>query len=238
MLAADRHHHAWCTNGPCAGSISPIIPWSTLQGRSAVRCADAKPRPELRHLRHRRQRSSRPPPAPPPPPAHTPTHTHPAPRTGNAFAKIFVGSRLSCDVSEGISSHCPLQGSNRQPWYLHCTVSPSNHPAESGIPRCGQRSRIANSAPSLFRPSSSGTPSSVVTAVSPRAQPVRPQRRIPVPKDHLRRRPSTGASCQLATRIGSSADRHQRLARANWLHLATSPPLSATREPCARRRLH
>src|SRR5438552_18878032 len=39
MLALERHHHAWCTNGPCAGSISPIIPWSTLQGRSAVRNA-------------------------------------------------------------------------------------------------------------------------------------------------------------------------------------------------------
>ena len=32
-----RHHHAWCTNGPCAGSISPMIPLSTLQAKSAVR---------------------------------------------------------------------------------------------------------------------------------------------------------------------------------------------------------
>ena len=26
MLAALRHHHARCTNGPCAGSISPMMP--------------------------------------------------------------------------------------------------------------------------------------------------------------------------------------------------------------------
>src|ERR1700728_3145148 len=39
MLACDRHHHAWCTKGPCAGSISPMIPWSILQGSSALRCA-------------------------------------------------------------------------------------------------------------------------------------------------------------------------------------------------------
>ena len=26
MLAPLRHHHARCTNGPCAGSINPIIP--------------------------------------------------------------------------------------------------------------------------------------------------------------------------------------------------------------------
>jgi len=39
ILAALLHHHARCTNGPCAGSINPMIPWSTLQGRSADKCA-------------------------------------------------------------------------------------------------------------------------------------------------------------------------------------------------------
>src|SRR5271165_1731497 len=39
MLERERHHHAWCTKGPCAGSIRPMMPWSTLQGRSAVRKA-------------------------------------------------------------------------------------------------------------------------------------------------------------------------------------------------------
>ena len=37
MLRRLRQYQDWCTNGPCAGSISPVIPVSILQVRSAVR---------------------------------------------------------------------------------------------------------------------------------------------------------------------------------------------------------
>ena len=38
MLARFRQNHDWCTNGPCAGSIRPIIPWSMCEGSSQERC--------------------------------------------------------------------------------------------------------------------------------------------------------------------------------------------------------
>src|SRR5271167_1868270 len=116
MLARLRHHHAWCTNGPCAGSINPIIPWSTLQGSSAVRCA----------LRNRAENfgtsgtAGNSPETLPTPGSGMYTHAYPSRSSqGKAPAKIFVGSSVSWLVSEGIFSHRPLQGSNRHPWYLH-----------------------------------------------------------------------------------------------------------------------
>src|SRR2546425_1011789 len=37
MLPRLRHHQDWWTKGPWAGSMRPMMPWSTLHGRSAVR---------------------------------------------------------------------------------------------------------------------------------------------------------------------------------------------------------
>src|ERR1700675_1601436 len=34
MLRRLRQYHDWCTKGPCAGSINPMIPWSTCDGSS------------------------------------------------------------------------------------------------------------------------------------------------------------------------------------------------------------
>src|SRR5205823_14680001 len=38
MLPRFRQNQDWCTNGPCAGSINPIIPWSICEGSSQERC--------------------------------------------------------------------------------------------------------------------------------------------------------------------------------------------------------
>src|SRR5260221_5562035 len=38
ILVLLRQNQDWWTNGPCAGSISPIIPWSTCDGRSQAKC--------------------------------------------------------------------------------------------------------------------------------------------------------------------------------------------------------
>src|SRR5947199_10347159 len=38
MLPRFRQTHDWCTNGPGAGSINPIIPWSMCEGSSQERC--------------------------------------------------------------------------------------------------------------------------------------------------------------------------------------------------------
>lgn len=64
-------------------------------------------------------------------------------------------------VIEGISRHCPVCASNRQPWYMHSTVCPSQCPAESGNARCGHTSRIAKTLPAVSRPRTSGTSSRV-----------------------------------------------------------------------------
>jgi len=166
MLPALRHHHARCTNGPCAGSINPIIPWSTLQGSSACKCAVLYLFPNFGSSGTAGKSTTSV--TLPAPASGTYTHAYPSlSTTGNEFAKIFVGSKRSCEVNEGISSQRPLQGSKRHPWYLHCTVSPSNHPADSGIPRCGHKSLIANSFPSDFRPSSIGIPSKTAVSVPP-----------------------------------------------------------------------
>src|SRR5947209_7019738 len=38
MLLLLLQNHDWCTNGPCAGSINPIIPWSMCDGSSHDKC--------------------------------------------------------------------------------------------------------------------------------------------------------------------------------------------------------
>ena len=86
-------------------------------------------------------------------------------------------------MREGISSQRPEQGSKRQPWYLHWTVSPSNQPAESGMPRCGQRSRRAKRLPSRLRPMRSGMLRRVV--VTRLAEGVGAERGVPVVVDEV-----------------------------------------------------
>ena len=116
ILAALLHHHARCTNGPCAGSINPIIPWSTLHGNSACRVrttgtslpnfGNSGTAGSAAHIRT---------PAPPRPAARTPTHSHHVLQQEKNSHKSSKAPSPSCDVSEGISWHCPPQGSNRQP---------------------------------------------------------------------------------------------------------------------------
>src|SRR6202158_3449529 len=71
---------------------------------------------------------------------------------------------LESVMIEGISRHCPVCASNRQPWYVHSTVCPSQCPAESGNARCGHTSRSAKALPAASRPRTSGTSSRVEVA--------------------------------------------------------------------------
>jgi hypothetical protein len=120
MLPRLRHHHDWCTNGPCAGSISPMMPWSTLHGRSACRCA-------LRNFAENFGTSGSggnsaagigcPPGLDRPDPGcGRYTQAWPS-RSSHAYApaKILVASSVSASVSDGISLTLPVHGSNSQP---------------------------------------------------------------------------------------------------------------------------
>ena len=74
---------------------------------------------------------------------------------------------------------------------------PSNRPAVSGMPRCGQRSRSANTAPAASRPSNMGSPNIISPAF---AAPQPPARRGVIPGLAQRR-------SEVASRPASEKDR-------------------------------
>ena len=108
------------------------------------------------------------PPAPPATPHHHPPHSrlrHINPRIPIPLLARITPSHKSSSApaSHGSSAkESPRTAPNKAQTATRdtctVTVSPSNHPADSGIPRCGQRSRIANTLPILLPPQQQRNP--------------------------------------------------------------------------------